>query len=99
MKPRKQPIRKCVACQEMITKKQLIRLVRTPEGTVELDLTGKKSGRGAYVHADVTCVQQARKARMFERSFKQMIESSIYEMVLAEVERISGQQVEGNGAI
>ncbi|HEX7055745.1 MAG TPA: YlxR family protein, partial [Bacilli bacterium] len=55
MKKRKVPLRKCVACQEMIAKKQLIRIVKTPEDEVLIDLTGKKSGRGAYLCGKVSC--------------------------------------------
>jgi len=61
MKQRKTPLRKCVACQEMMPKKELIRVVRTPEGDIQIDLKGKKSGRGAYLCGKVSCFRLAQK--------------------------------------
>ncbi|MCL6475387.1 MAG: YlxR family protein [Firmicutes bacterium] len=64
------PIRTCVACRTAAPKRGLMRVVRTPEGTVEVDLTGKKAGRGAYVCRSVSCVEKALKANKLERSLK-----------------------------
>ena len=68
-KPRKIPQRQCVGCREMKEKKSLLRIVRTPEGEVLLDATGKKSGRGAYVCPDPACLARARKSKALERAF------------------------------
>ena len=69
-KPRKIPQRQCVGCREMKEKKALLRIVRTPEGQILLDGTGKKSGRGAYVCPDPACLKKARKNRSLERAFE-----------------------------
>lgn len=68
MKVRKVPQRTCVGCGEVRPKKELIRVVRTPEGAVELDPTGKRSGRGAYVCPDPQCLVSAVKKKALERS-------------------------------
>jgi predicted RNA-binding protein YlxR (DUF448 family) len=72
------PIRKCVACQEMINKKSLIRVVRTPEGDIVIDPTGKKSGRGAYLCSKPECFQLAKKKKSLDRALKQTITQHIY---------------------
>jgi predicted RNA-binding protein YlxR (DUF448 family) len=64
------PIRTCVACRTAAPKRGLIRVVRNPQGLVEVDSTGKKAGRGAYVCRTVSCVQAALKAKKLERSLK-----------------------------
>ncbi|MCX7779315.1 MAG: YlxR family protein [Negativicutes bacterium] len=79
MKPKKTPQRMCVGCQEMKNKKELIRVVRTPEGAVLLDPTGKKSGRGAYVCKQEACFARAFKEKRLERALKHPIEPAIYE--------------------
>ena len=79
MKPKKTPQRMCVGCQEMKNKRELIRVVRDPEGQVSLDGTGKKSGRGAYVCRTEVCFTKAFKEKRLERALKQAIEPSIYE--------------------
>ena len=68
-KTRKIPQRQCVGCREMKDKKALLRIVKTPEGEILLDSTGKKSGRGAYVCPDPECLKKARKSRALERAF------------------------------
>ena len=70
MKTRKIPMRMCVGCREMKEKKSLIRVVRSPEGEVSLDPTGKKSGRGAYVCRDGECLARALKQRQLERQLQ-----------------------------
>ena len=67
--PKKIPMRQCVGCREMKPKKELIRVVKSPEGEVSLDFKGKKPGRGAYVCPDEACLKRARKARALERAF------------------------------
>lgn len=79
------PIRKCLGCGEMIGKKGAVRIVRDKEGGVSVDPTGKKSGRGAYICADIKCLEAARKNRRFERSLKCRIPDEIYEIIEKEL--------------
>ncbi|MEK5058767.1 RNase P modulator RnpM [Paenibacillus shunpengii] len=81
MKQRKVPLRKCVACQEMMPKKQLIRVVKTPEDEVLIDLTGKKSGRGAYLCGKEACFRLAQKNRSLDRALKSQVKPEIYEQL------------------
>ena len=69
-KARHTPVRTCVACRLEAGKGELIRLVRTPDGAVTLDRTGRAGGRGAYVHANVACLEVARKKRSIERALR-----------------------------
>jgi len=69
MKTRKIPMRMCLGCQQMHPKKELIRIVRTPEGIVEIDPTGKKNGRGAYLCPQVNCLQNASKTHRLQKAF------------------------------
>ena len=79
MKPKKIPMRICVGCQEPKPKKELIRIVLTPEGAVEIDKTGKKAGRGSYICANPECLEKAYKEHRLERSLKTKVSSEIYE--------------------
>ena len=78
MKPKKIPMRMCLGCNEMKPKKELIRVVKSPEGEISLDFTGKKSGRGAYICRNTECFTKARKARRFEKAFSCRIDDDIY---------------------
>ena len=69
-KPRKIPMRMCVGCREMKPKKELIRVVRSPEGAVSLDATGKKPGRGAYVCFNAECLRRALKQKQLDRALE-----------------------------
>jgi predicted RNA-binding protein YlxR (DUF448 family) len=69
-RPRRVPQRTCVACRRVEGKRQLIRIVRTPAGTVEVDLTGRKNGRGAYLHADPACWETALKRKALQHALK-----------------------------
>lgn len=89
MKTRKIPMRKCVACGEMFPKKSLIRVVRTPEGEILLDPTGKKSGRGAYLCKNESCFQLARKKKALEHSLNRNITPELWEKLLANLEEVS----------
>ena len=82
------PVRMCVGCQEMKNKKEIIRVIKTPEGTFMLDATGKKNGRGAYVCPSEECLQLARKNKGLERSFKQAIPAEVYESLEKEMEAL-----------
>ncbi|MGM7701212.1 RNase P modulator RnpM [Pseudalkalibacillus sp. Hm43] len=86
MKKRKIPMRKCVACQENKPKKELIRVVRTPEGEVSIDLTGKKSGRGAYICDQVSCFELAQKKKALQNQLNTPISDEVYEELQSQVE-------------
>ena len=86
MKTRKIPMRMCVGCREMKPKKDLIRVVRSPEGEISLDFKGKASGRGAYVCPDPRCLKKAIKARALERAFSAQIPPEIYERLESQME-------------
>lgn len=81
MRTRKVPLRKCVACQEMKPKKELIRIVRTPAEEVQIDLTGKKAGRGAYICGTVSCFKLAKKSKSLDRALKQPVGDAIYDQL------------------
>ena len=85
MPTRRIPMRKCTGCNEMKPKKELVRVVRSPEGEVSLDLTGKKPGRGAYVCRDAECLTKARKAKRFERAFSCDIPDGVYDKLEEEL--------------
>ena len=85
-KPKKVPLRKCLGCGEMKPKQELIRAVRSPEGEISLDLTGKKNGRGAYICRDSRCLTAAIKAKRFERAFGCKIEQPVYDSMLSELD-------------
>lgn len=76
---KKIPMRRCVATQESLPKKELIRIVRTPEGTIEIDETGKKNGRGAYLKRSVEAVELAKKRKALARSLECEIPDDVYE--------------------
>lgn len=78
-KPKKIPQRQCVGCRTMRDKRDLLRIVKAPDGTISLDTTGKKSGRGAYVCHDPECLKKARKSRALERTFEVSIPDPVYD--------------------
>ena len=73
MQNKKIPMRQCVGCGEMKGKKDLIRILKTQEGEILVDATGRKNGRGAYICPDIECFKKARKSKGLERSFKMAI--------------------------
>lgn len=85
MKTKKIPMRMCTGCMQMFDKRELVRVVKSPDGEVSLDLTGKKSGRGAYVCKNIDCFNKARKKRAFERAFNIQISDSVYEKMEEEI--------------
>lgn len=85
MKPRKIPVRQCLGCNEHKPKAELIRVVRSPEGEVLLDLTGKKSGRGAYICRDVKCLKKARKSGRIAHNLECEISPEVYDSMEAEL--------------
>ena len=91
MKPKKIPMRMCVGCREMKEKKSLIRVVRSPEGEVSLDPTGKKSGRGAYVCRDPECLKRAIKQRQLERQLDAALSPETAEALRTEMETLAAR--------
>ena len=86
MQQKKIPMRQCVGCREMKPKKELIRVVRSPEGGISLDFKGKAPGRGAYVCPDCGCLKRAIKSKALERGFETQIPQEIYDGLLAAME-------------
>lgn len=86
MQQKKIPMRQCVGCREMKPKKELIRVVRSPEGGISLDFSGKAPGRGAYVCPDSGCLKRAIKSKALERGFETQIPQEIYDGLLAAME-------------
>ena len=89
VRTKRPPLRKCTGCGEMKDKRELVRVVKSPEGEVSLDLTGKKAGRGAYVCRRLECLQAARKARRLERAFSCQIPVEVYDRM--EEELLTGE--------
>lgn len=85
---RKIPMRKCLGCQEMKEKKSLIRVVRSSEGDLSVDLTGKLNGRGAYICQSVDCFAKAEKSKGLERAFSAKIPDEVYDALRKEIEDI-----------
>ena len=83
MKVRKIPMRMCVGCKQMKSKKELLRIVALPSGEIEVDRTGKKSGRGAYISDNLDCFQKAYESHGLERSLKRPVSKEIYESLKA----------------
>ena len=79
MAEKKIPMRKCLGCNEMKPKKELIRAVKSPDGEISIDLTGKKSGRGAYICSDKACLRKARKGKRLEKALETAIPDSVYD--------------------
>lgn len=76
---KKIPMRQCVGCGEMKSKKEMMRVLKTPEGPIVLDVTGRKNGRGAYLCKNLDCLKKARKNKGLERSFKMSIPEVVYD--------------------
>ena len=85
---RKIPQRQCLGCREMKAKKELIRVVRSPEGTVSLDFKGKLPGRGAYVCPQAGCLSKARKSRALERAFETALPDEVYQALEQQMEEV-----------
>lgn len=84
-KEKKQPERRCVGCGVSIPKKELLRVVRAPDGSISLDFTGKKSGRGAYLCRNTTCFNKAKKSKRLEKNLNASISTEIYEQLEEEL--------------
>ena len=83
---KKIPQRMCVGCREMKPKKELLRVVRTPEEEILIDFTGKKSGRGAYVCPDDACLNRAVKQRQLERALERAISPEVFEQLRRQIQ-------------
>ena len=86
---RKIPMRQCIGCKEMKSKREMIRVLRTTENEIVLDDTGRKNGRGAYLSKDPSCFQQAVRSRGLERSLKTAIPAEVYESLEKEIEKLA----------
>ena len=87
MAGKKIPMRMCVGCRQMRPKKELLRIVRTPENEIKLDRTGKASGRGAYICPAVECLEKAQKIRALERALEHKVEPEVFERLGKEIIR------------
>ena len=91
MKEKKVPMRMCVGCREMKPKKELLRVVKSPEGTVSIDVTGRKPGRGAYVCHSADCLKRAIRQKQLERAFECSLGEEVHASLLQELEQLEGQ--------
>ena len=91
-KPRKIPLRMCVGCREMKPKKELIRAVRSPEGEVSLDPTGKKAGRGAYVCMNADCLKKALKQRQLDRALEAQLDEAATQQLTETMRRLLAER-------
>jgi len=83
---KKIPMRQCLGCRENRPKKEMIRVVRSPEGEISLDFRGKANGRGAYICPDPACLKKAIRAKALERAFDTAIPEEIYRQLTAQME-------------
>ena len=88
---KKIPLRQCVGCGEMKSKKEMMRVLRTAEGEICLDTTGKKNGRGTYLCRSGECLKKARRNKGLERSFKVSIPNEVYESLEKEFENLEAE--------
>ena len=88
MSMKKVPLRQCIGCQEMKSKKEMIRVIKTAEDEIMLDATGRKNGRGAYMCPSMECLKKAVKGKGLERSFKMAIPKEVYETLEKEMEEL-----------
>ena len=87
MKTKKIPLRTCVITHESLPKQELLRIVRTPEGYVEVDETGKLNGRGAYIKKDISVLEKAKKSNILEKRLECKIDDSVYEEIKKIIEK------------
>ena len=88
--PKKIPLRQCLGCREMKPKTELVRVVRSPEGNVSVDLRGKAPGRGAYVCPSADCLKKALRSKALSRSLGVEIPTEIYDTLAAQMEEANG---------
>lgn len=87
MAEKKVPLRRCAGCNEQKSKREFVRVIRTPEGEILLDETGKANGRGVYLCPNKSCLQKARKAKRLERNLKVAIPDEIWEQLEAKLDQ------------
>ena len=87
MKTRKIPLRTCVVTKESLPKQELLRIVRTPEGDVKVDETGKLNGRGAYIKKDLQVLENAKKSNILEKRLECKIDENVYEEIKKSIEK------------
>ena len=97
MKPKKIPMRMCVGCREMKPKRELLRVVRSPEGEISFDLTGRKSGRGAYVCRSAACLDTAIRKKQLERAFSAPIGEEVRNSLMAQIADLPAPPEEADG--
>ena len=85
MSVKKIPLRQCIGCGEMKNKREMIRILKTAEGEIVLDATGRKNGRGAYICPSMDCFLKAKKSRGLDRSFKMAVPAEVYERLEKEM--------------
>lgn len=85
MTNRKIPLRKCIGCNQMKDKRELVRIVKNKDGDISVDLTGKANGRGAYICKSEECLKKARKASRLERAFSSQISTDVYDKLQKEI--------------
>ena len=88
MSVKKIPLRQCIGCGEMKSKKEMIRVLRTAEGEILIDATGRKNGRGAYLCPSCECLKKAVKSKGLDRSFKMAVHREVYEALEKEMEEL-----------
>lgn len=87
MKVKKVPLRSCVITKEQLPKQELLRIVRTPEGEVKADETGKLNGRGAYIKKDIEVLEKARKSKILDKRLECTIADSVYDEIKTIIEK------------
>ena len=87
MKNKKIPLRTCVVSHESLPKSELLRIVRTPDGDIEVDETGKMNGRGAYIKKDISVLESAQRSKILEKKLECKIEDSVYEQIKKIIEK------------
>ncbi len=92
MAQKKVPMRMCVGCREMRPKRELVRVVRSPEGVVEIDTVGRAPGRGAYLCKNPACLQKAIKTHALERTYEQKIDADVYRRLEEEFTAYGSEQ-------
>ena len=89
---KKIPMRQCVGCREMRQKKELVRVVKSPEGVISLDFRGKAPGRGAYLCPDAACLAKAKKKKALERCFEQPVPAEVYDALAQQLASVEAEK-------
>lgn len=88
---KKIPLRQCIGCGEMKSKKEMFRILKTEEEGIILDVTGKKNGRGAYICGNAECLVKAKKTKGLDRSFKMPVAVEVYDSLIKEIETLESK--------